>query len=133
MDDFLKYAERQKIEDKFFEFCSETEAVINSTNLLVFLDENAALNRVKCRELINHKEPAPVTDPLIVDNLRVIMAQNEEQREMIENLIYSIDYYLCYWGKSGRLIDRDTVIDALQSLKNDAAEAIKEGGENGKA
>lgn len=133
MNDFLKYAERQKLGDKFFEFCSETDATINSTNLLLFLDENEALNRVKCRELINHKEPEPVTDPLTVEGVREIMGINKEQKETLYNIIVSIDCFLSKWGTNGRLIDRDTVINALNMLKDDAAEAIKEGGENGEA
>ena len=125
MDNFLKFADRRGICDKFFEFCKDTGEGQTLRTFLSWLDENEAMNRDNCRKLLGSK-PEPVTDPLTVESIKEIMQINKEQNAALEKIIESIDSYINTWGKKGKLIDRETVIKALEDLRSSAKAVIKE-------
>lgn len=128
MSDYLKLAERAQLAEAFRKWCVANDIEMTSRNLFIFLDETEALNRDKCRELMQPEpEPQPVTDPLTVEGVREIMALNKEQREALEIIRDSTDNFICNWGTNGRLIDRDTVIAAMRALNKAADVAFEEG------
>lgn len=127
MSDYLKLAERAQLAEAFRKWCVANNIETTARNLFIFLDETEALNRDKCRELMQPEpEPQPVTDPLTVEGVREIMALNKEQREALEIIGESVESFISLWGKNGRLIDRDTVITALRALKKAADVPLKE-------
>lgn len=128
MSDYLKLAERAQLAEAFRKWCVANDIEMTSRNLFIFLDETEALNRDKCRELMQPEpEPQPVTDPLTVESVREIMALNKEQREALEKITEGIESCISLWGTFGRLIDRDTVINVLRALQKDADVTLKEG------
>lgn len=128
MSDYLKLAERAQLAEAFRKWCVANNIETTARNLFIFLDETEALNRDKCRELMQPEpEPQPVTDPLTVEGVREIMALNKEQREALEKITEGIDSYISTWGTKGRLIDRGTVIAALRALQEDADVTLEEG------
>lgn len=128
MSDYLKLAERAQLAEAFRKWCVANNIETTARNLFIFLDETEALNRDKCRELMQPEpEPQPVTDPLTVEGVREIMALNKEQREALEKISEGIESCISLWGTFGRLIDRDTVINVLRALQKDADVTLEEG------
>lgn len=128
MSDYLKLAERAQLAEAFRKWCVANNIETTARNLFIFLDETEALNRDKCRELIQPEpEPQPVTDPLTVEGVREIMALNKEQRKALEKITEGIESCISLWGTFGRLIDRDTVINVLRALQKDADVTLEEG------
>lgn len=128
MSDYLKLAERAQLAEAFRKWCVANDIEMTARNLFIYLDETEALNRDKCRELMQPEpEPQPVTDPLTVEGVREIMALNKEQREALEKITEGIDSCISLWGSFGRLIDRDTVINVLRALQKDADVTLEEG------
>lgn len=134
MDNFLSVEDRRKISEKFTDLRERSKEYTNNVSFLSWLEGKGALNIDKMKELANEPDEK-ITDPETLRGVRQIMAENKKGREKLESLLQAlkelpeyINGHIYVWGASGRLIDRDTVIKALEAIKEKINDISKEAG-----